>query len=50
MAAACLRRTNPAIVIGMVYDNPFMILPVYNAVAELKEDVLEAARNLRCAS
>ena len=31
----------------MVYDYlPFMILPVYNAVSELNEDILEAARDL----
>lgn len=36
-----------AIVIGMVYDYlPFMILPIYNAVMELNEDILEAARDL----
>ena len=36
-----------AIVIGMVYDYlPFMILPIYNAVMEIKEDVIEAARDL----
>ena len=40
-------NSSVAIVIGMVYDYlPFMILPVYNAVAELKEDVLGAARDL----
>ena len=34
-------------VIGMTYDFlPFMILPVYNAVMELNEDVIEAARDL----
>lgn len=36
-----------AIVIGMVYDYlPFMILPIYNAIMEIKEDVIEAARDL----
>lgn len=36
-----------AIVIGMVYEYlPFMILPVYNAVTELGEDVIEAAKDL----
>lgn len=39
-----LANSNVAIVIGMVYDYlPFMILPVYNAVSELNEDILEAA-------
>ena len=42
-----LANSNVAIVIGMVYDYlPFMILPVYNAVTELNEDILEAARDL----
>lgn len=42
-----LANSNVAIVIGMVYDYlPFMILPVYNAVSELNEDILEAARDL----
>ena len=37
-----LANSNVAIVIGMVYDYlPFMILPVYNAVMELNEDVIE---------
>ena len=36
-----------AVVIGMVYDFlPFMILPIYNAIMEIKEDVIEAARDL----
>ncbi|MGN0268649.1 MAG: ABC transporter permease, partial [Lachnospiraceae bacterium] len=36
-----------AIVIGMVYDYlQFMILPIYNAVMEIREDVIEAARDL----
>ena len=34
-------------VVGMSYDFlPFMILPVYNAVTDLKDDVIEAARDL----
>ena len=42
-----LANSGIAIVIGMVYDYlPFMILPVYNAVADLNEDILEAARDL----
>ena len=42
-----LANSSVAIVIGMVYDYlPFMILPVYNAVSELKEDIIEAARDL----
>ena len=40
-------NTPTAVVFGMVYDFlPFMILPVYNAVSELNEDILEAARDL----
>ena len=40
-------NSTAAIVIGMVYDYlPFMILPIYNAVMELNEDILEAARDL----
>lgn len=40
-------NSSVAIVIGMVYDYlPFMILPIYNAVAELDEDIIEAARDL----
>ena len=42
-----LANSSAAIVIGMVYDYlPFMILPVYNAVSELREDIIEAARDL----
>lgn len=40
-----------AIVIGMVYDYlPFMILPIYNSVMELREDILEAAQDLGAGS
>lgn len=40
-------NTPAAVMIGMVYDYlPFMILPIYNAVSNIKEDVLEAARDL----
>ncbi len=36
-----------AIVIGMIYDYlPFMLLPVYNAVMDIGEDVIEAAHDL----
>ena len=36
-----------AIVIGMVYDYlPFMILPIYNAIMEIDEVILEAASDL----
>ena len=34
-------------VIGMVYDFlPFMILPIYNSIARIKPDVIEAAKDL----
>ncbi|MBO6137096.1 MAG: ABC transporter permease [Lachnospiraceae bacterium] len=36
-----------AIMIGMVYDYlPFMLLPIYNSVASVGNDVLEAAQDL----
>lgn len=36
-----------AIMIGMTYDYlPFMILPIYNSLARIDEDVIEAARDL----
>ncbi len=44
-------NTPAAVLIGMVYDYlPFMILPIYNAVSSIKEDVLEAARDLGAGS
>lgn len=42
-----LMYSKTAIMIGMVYDYlPFMILPVYNAMRKIDEDVIEAARDL----
>lgn len=42
-----LMYTKTAIMIGMAYDYlPFMILPVYNAMRRIDEDVIEAARDL----
>ncbi|MCU6763224.1 Putrescine transport system permease protein PotH [uncultured Roseburia sp.] len=39
--------TPVAVMIGMIYDYlPFMILPIYNAVSNIREDVVEAARDL----
>ena len=36
-----------AVVFGMVYDFlPFMILPIYNSIARIKPDVIEAAKDL----
>ncbi len=33
--------------IGVIYDYlPYMVLPIFNAVAEIDEDLVEAARDL----
>ena len=40
-------NTQAAVVFGMVYDFlPFMILPIYNAMAKIKKDIIEAAKDL----
>ena len=40
-------NTPAAIVVGMVYDFlPFMILPIYNALAKIDDEVLNAAQDL----
>ena len=40
-------NTQTAVVFGMVYDFlPFMILPIYNSMARIKNDVIEAAMDL----
>ncbi|MDD5934619.1 MAG: ABC transporter permease [Clostridiales bacterium] len=40
-------NTPTAIVIGMVYNFlPFMILPIYNSLAKIDDDVINAARDL----
>lgn len=40
-------NTNIAIILGMVYDFlPFMILPLYNSLMKIKDDTLNAARDL----
>lgn len=40
-------NTPTAVVFGMVYDFlPFMILPIYNSMARIRKDYLEAARDL----
>ncbi len=40
-------NTPTAVVFGMVYDYlPFMILPIYNSIARVRGDVIEAARDL----
>ena len=47
MKSVYLMNTKTAIVIGTAYDYfPFMVLPIYNAVMELNEDIIEAARDL----
>lgn len=36
-----------AIMIGVVYDYlPYMVLPIFNAISEIDEDIIEAARDL----
>ena len=40
-------NTPAAVVFGMVYEYlPFMILPIYNSMARIKKDYLEAAKDL----
>lgn len=40
-------NTEGAIVLGMVYNYlPFMVLPIYNALAKISQDTLDAARDL----
>lgn len=40
-------NTPAAVVFGMVYDFlPFMILPIYNSMVRIKNDVIEAAKDL----
>lgn len=42
-----LLNTPAAVVFGMVYDFlPFMILPIYNAMNRISQDVIDAARDL----
>lgn len=42
-----LMNTPGAIVLGMVYDFlPFMILPIYNVVSKIDDDLIEAAYDL----
>lgn len=39
--------TYPAILLGMVYNYlPFMVLPLYNAISKIDDNVLNAARDL----
>ncbi|WP_022748520.1 ABC transporter permease [Lachnobacterium bovis] len=40
-------NTSGAIIFGMVYDYlPFMLLPIYNSMAHVKKDYIEAAQDL----
>ena len=40
-------NTEGAIVLGMVYNFlPFMVLPIYNSLVKISEDILNAARDL----
>ena len=42
-----IANTWTAIIIGVVYDYfPFMMLPIFNAIADIPEDVIEAAKDL----
>ena len=42
-----IANTGTALMIGVVYDYlPYMVLPIYNAIAEIDEDIIEAARDL----
>ena len=42
-----IANSGTAIMIGMVYDYlPYMVLPVFNAIAEIDEDIIEAAKDL----
>lgn len=44
-------NTQTAVVFGMVYDFlPFMILPIYNSMVRIKNDIIEAARDLGASS
>lgn len=42
-----IANTSTALMIGIVYDYlPYMVLPIYNAIMEIDEDIIEAARDL----
>lgn len=46
-----IANTSTAIMIGMVYDYlPYMVLPIFNSVSEIDEDIIEAARDLGAGS
>ena len=47
IAPLALSNTWIALMIGMVYDFlPYMILPIFNAISDIDEDLIEAARDL----
>ena len=47
ISARRMMYTRGAILVGMVYDYiPFMILPIYNAMIKIDQDVVEAAYDL----
>ncbi len=42
-----IANTSAAIMIGVVYDYlPYMLLPIYTAIMEINEDLIEAAKDL----
>ena len=46
-----IANTETAVMIGSVYDYlPYMILPIYTAIMEINEDVIEAAKDLGAGS
>ena len=46
-----IANTGTAIMIGVVYDYlPFMVLPIFNAISEIDEDIIEAAKDLGAGS
>lgn len=47
LPAAKMINTEGAIILGMVYNFlPFMVLPIYNSLVKISEDILNAARDL----
>lgn len=46
-----IANSGTAIMIGMIYDYlPYMVLPIFNAIAEIDEDIIEAAKDLGAGS
>ena len=51
MEPLALANTGTAVMIGVIYDYlPYMVLPIFNAVNEIDEDIIEAARDLGAGS